>query len=311
MPIVIKSDGTPVTPVPTTGLTFSNVIEKVMSNVRSFTAASDAVTSLKGNMSPTDTSGQVDDLDVIGSGVIEIGDELMWVKAVDPASGSFTLLPKGRGWNGTTASAHAIGDTVISSPAYPRARIKQAINDVIRNLFPTVYTVQTDEFTYNNMIQLGWEIPADVEFVLDVRYKDYLGNWHRIRGREVERSVSGVTSGATLRITQPIPFDVLVQVVYAKQPVTLSAEGDLFATTGYEDRLGDLVVTGVMATVLPLMDLSRLQVTHAAADELDQPRPIGSAKAIADTFQRQFDKRVAVERDLLNKKYPARITITR
>jgi hypothetical protein len=293
--------------------TFGSVIEEVLSNTRGFTAASDQVTSLAAAMTDSETSGRVDDLAVISAGIIEVGDELMWVKSIDFPSGSFTLLPKGRGWEGTTASAHSTGDTVTVRPAYPRARVKAAINEAILGLWPVIFPVKTTEFTFDNTIKTAWEIPSDAEQILDVRYRDYLGNWQRVRAWEVERSsnTTDFASGLSLRITQNLPVGQTVQVVYGSIPTTLTDEADPFSDTGFEDRIADLVTLSTMARLIPMLDVHRLQVTHVAADELDQPRPLGSADALAKSFRSQYVARLQEEQKVLRARYPARIHLTR
>lgn len=293
--------------------TFGNIVEEILSNVRGFTAASDQVTSLKSSMGTTDITGQVDDLSIVSAGIIEIDDELMWVKGVDSSSGTFSLLPKGRGWEGTVAATHDIGDTVTVSPAYPRSRVKQAVNDAIQALWPLLYSVATVEFTMDDLSKVAWGIPAEAEQILDVRYRDAIGNWRRIRCWEVERSAdtTDFPTGASLRITEAVPFGYTIQVVYGKRPTALASESDPFTSTGYDDQISDLVILSAMARLLPMLDVHRLQVTHVAADEMDQPRPIGSAKALADSFRQQYTARLADERAVLNRRYPARIHITR
>lgn len=293
--------------------TFGGIVEEILSDVRGFTAASDQVTSLAADMTDTAITGQVADLSVVSTGVIEVGDELMWVRAVDATSGTFSLLPKGRGWSGTTAVAHLLGDTVTISPAFPRSRIKTAVNDAIQELWPVIFPLTTSQFVWNNTIKIGWEIPADAEFVMAVRYRDYLGNWQRVKAWEVERSLDtdDFPSGRALRITQALPVGVTVEVVYGKQPTALVNESDAFTLTGFEDRISDLVILSVLARLLPMLDVNRLQVTHAPADELDQPRPIGSADAIAKSFRSQYQARLQQEQRVLNKRYPAPVHITR
>lgn len=293
--------------------TFGSVIEEILSNTRGFTAASEQVTSLSEAMTATDLTGRVDDLSVVSTGIIEVGEELMWVRSVDSASGSFSLLPKGRGWEGTSASSHSAGDTVTIKPAFPRQRVKNAINDAIMALWPTLYGVGTTEFTYDDPIRIGYELPAEAESILDVRYKDYLGNWQRCRQWEVEResNTTDFPSGVLIRLTREVPIGQTVRVVYGKAPTVLSSETDSFSDTGFEDRIADLVILGVMARLLPMLDVHRLQVTHVAADELDQPRPLGSAKALGDSFLKQYNDRLKQERALLQQRYPARIHITR
>lgn len=293
--------------------TFGSIIEEVLSNTRGFTSSSDQLTYLTGPMTDTATTGQVADASILSSGVIEVGDELMWVSSIDATSGSFTVLPRGRGYGGTTPVAHAANDTVAISPSYPRSRIKNAVNDAIAALWPALYSVATTEFLQTDLVHYGWEIPAEAERILDVRYKDTRGNWQRVRAWEVERSsnLTDFPSGVSLLIRQNIPSASSIRVIYGKKPTLLNAETDQWSTTGYDDQVADLVVLAVLARLIPMLDVARLTVNAVASDELDQPRALGSAVQIANQFRQQYDKRLEVERSVLNARYPARIHITR
>lgn len=298
---------------PTLGKTYADVIEQILSNVRGFTAATDVVTSLSAAMTDTDTSGKADDASVLSKGIIEIGDELMWVNSIDSSSGNFQLLPKGRGWSGTTAATHALGDTVTIAPAYPRARVKQAINEAIQALWPTLFSVATYDFVNTNPAIAGYGIPADAEVILDVRVKGWSGNWDRVREWEVERSadLTDFPTGVMLRLPQLRQLGQSIRVVYGKRPAPLVNETDLFTSTGYDNQVSDLVVLAVMANIVPMLDVARLQVTHVSAEELQQARPLGSAVSIARDFRQQYQARLAQERASLNQRYPARVHLTR
>lgn len=293
--------------------TFGDVIEETISNLQGYTAAPDQVTSVSAPVGATDTSITVDDATVLGRGLIEIGTELMWVQNVAAAGNTVTLLPRGRGWRGTTAVTHATGDTVVVSPAVPRFVIAREINNHIRGLYPDVYAVATTEFTYNNILKVGWGIPAEAVAILDVRWKDFRNNWQRIRRWEAENSANLVDfpTGRCVRFTNVIPVGRTVQIVYAYTPTTLVNEADLFSSTGLSDGAKDLVVYGAMARVVPNLDVSRLAVQYAAAEEMGQARPHGGAITVAKYIKAVYQERLRQERTALNIKYPARIHLTR
>lgn len=292
---------------------YKELIEEILSNVRGFTAAPDQLTSLKLALTASELTLTPDDATVLSAGTVEIGDELLWVKSVDSTAGTATVLPQGRGWAGTTAAAHSVGDTVVVAPTLPRSRVKRAINDAITSLWPTLFAVTTTTFTYSDQQKAAWSIPADAEMILDVRYKDNLDNWQRVRQWEVEHSMptADFTNGKALRITQQFLINQTVQVVYGKRPTALSAETDQFTASGLTEGVKDLVVLAVLARLLPMLDVARLSVSHAPADELDQPRPLGSAISIADKFRAQYEKRLELEQRTLQLLYPARVHFTR
>jgi hypothetical protein len=237
----------------------------------------------------------------------------MWVQSVNANASTFTVLPRGRGWKGSTAQAHAQGDTVVVSPSVPRFSVSREINNHIISLYPDIYAVQTLEFTYDNILKRGWALPAETLAVLDVRWKNYLGNWERIRSWETENGadLTDFPTGKNLRLRYGVPIGRPIQVVYAVNPTPLVNETDLFSITGLELAAKDLVVLGVMARVVPNLDVARLSVEFAAAIEMATTRPQGGAINIAKYFEAKYAQRVQQERARLNRLYPARIHFTR
>lgn len=294
--------------------TFASLTDEVLSNIQGFTASPDQMTYLVASMTSSDTSILVNDATNVSRGMIEIGGELIWVQSVDTSSNTLTTLPNGRGWRGTTAAAHSDNDTVVISPTIPTSVVKREINNEIAALYPNVFGVGTTEFTYDSVIKDAWELPADAEAILDVRWKDFLNNWQRIRGWEIEHSSDTTTfaTGISLRISSLIPISRTVQVVYIKKPVALVNDADVFETvTGLSTGAKDLVVMGSMIRILPMLDVARLGVQYAPAEELAQPRPLGSALQIAKELRNTYQQRLLQERTILAKRYPARVHLTR
>ena len=79
--------------------------------------------------------------DIMEAGsIIEIGQELMLCKALDTVSDQVTVV---RGVRGTTASAHSSGATIKIAPPFPRKNVFDAVCDQIKNLYPTLFAVET------------------------------------------------------------------------------------------------------------------------------------------------------------------------
>ena len=287
--------------------TFNDVVEEILSNVQGFTAAPDQVTSLTEAVTASATTFVVDEGEGMAAGLAEIGEELVWVRSFDETSSTAQTLPAGRGWRGTTAAAHDAGTVVTISPAVPRSVVAREINNVIRSLYPAIYSVATTEFSYDDYSVAGWDIPAAAEAILDVRWKDAEDNWLPVRRWSMEKSMNTTdhTTGTALYLMGP-QVGRTVQVVYAKKLSTISDATAEWTSCGLEDSAKDLLILGVIARILPMLDVSRLSVTYAAADEMDQPRPLGSAAALAKQFKTDFTARLEQERDVLNRRYPAR-----
>jgi hypothetical protein len=292
--------------------TFDDVIEEVTSNLQGYTAATDQVTYLTSTCGVSDLGVTVADASILSRGIIEIDTELMWVTQSSPGAQSFTILPAGRGWRGTVAAIHPTGTTVTAAPAVPRFIVRREIVNQINSLYPGVYSVNSMEFTYNNVLQIGWPLPAEAADVLDVRWKDYNGNWQRIRTWELENGAdtTDFPTGVTIRF-HGIPQGRTVQVVYATIPTVPVSDTDLFSTTGLSAGAKDLVVLGTMARIVPMMDVSRLTVAYVPVEEMSQNRPAGGALAVGKYLEAKYAMRLQQERAILNSNFPARVHFTR
>jgi hypothetical protein len=306
MPLIIISDD--VTPdTPSSGDTRDDIVEEILSNIQGFTAAPDQLTSLAADLSSNGLTVKVDSAAGVASGMIEVGEELMWVAKFDDQSGDVQLLPKGRGFRGTKAVPHSSGETVVISPTVPRSVVIREINNQIRALYPSLYAVAVTEFVFDVPSKEAYAIPADTESVLDVRCLDTDGNWERVRFWEVEATP---TEGMVLRFSG-VPVGRTVRVILGKRPATLSAPTDLFTSSGLSAGAKDLIVLGALARILPMIDVARLGVQHAVADELAQARQLGSASGLAREFAKTFQERLAQEVAALQQRYPARVHFTR
>jgi len=287
--------------------TLSDITEEILTELQGYTASPDQITSLTADITAGATTFVVDDASGISAGLIEIGEELVWVRSVDDTSGTVQTIPAGRGWRGTQATSHTAGTVVSVSPAVPRSAVIRAVNNTIRSLYPAIYAIATAEFTYTDYTKLAWDIPAEAESVLDVRWKDMLGNWQTLTNWSVENSLDATdhTTGTALRLLG-VPAGYKVQVVYGKRPAVLTSMTQEWTDTGLTGGGKDLITLGSIARLLPALDVSRLSVTYAAADEMDQPRPLGSALSVAKQYKADYMARLADERDALNRRYPAR-----
>jgi len=272
------------------------------------------VASLTKDISPTDTVVMLDDVSNISRGIIEIGDELVWVQKIDVSTGTLTLLPKGRGWRGSAATGHTAGDTVTASPVLPRMIARRELANQVNALYPDLFAVKETTFTADNPNATDWPLPDDAESVLDVRYKDTWGNWQRVKQWEVEFSMdtTDFPTGAAVRVTD-LPFACTVQVLYGSKPAAPppGADATSLVEMGLTKGGKDILVNGALARLLPMMDVARLSVTSVSSDEMDQPNPLGSAVQIANHFRDERDKALLREQAALRKRFPARVHRTR
>ena len=83
--------------------------------------------------------------DVMEAGsIIEIDRELLLCKELDTVNDKVTVV---RGVRGTTATAHSEGAVIKIAPPFPRQVVFDAVCDQIKNLFPSLFAVETKTVT--------------------------------------------------------------------------------------------------------------------------------------------------------------------
>ena len=288
-----------------TGTTFGDVVDTVLDTLQGQTISPDLLTYLTADVDATTTDIPVGNQGLIGGrGIIEIDDELMMADTVD-STGIVHLLPKGRGWRGTTAAAHTNGTTVTVRPLVPRANVKRAINDVVRALYPRIYGVVTFSTTqpYFDYIPL----PAAALEVLDVRWLVAGNEWRRSRMWQTERDMPLITFGL---LTRDIPFGASVQVTYSTIPAELASESTDLATAGL-DACEDILTFGALARLIQSVDVARISPLQVQPTEDVANRALGMATNLAKDYRAQYAQAVIDQFNVLQRKYPTRPHKTR
>jgi hypothetical protein len=89
--------------------TLSNMIDELSTNLSGYTYQQERTTYLRSSVTTTvSTSASPTILSLgstenVGKGVVEIGEELLWVDTFDRVGNTATVSPYGRGYLGTTA----------------------------------------------------------------------------------------------------------------------------------------------------------------------------------------------------------------
>lgn len=288
--------------------TLDQLVAQVRQNLQGFTLTQESMTTLAADMTSSATTFQVDSetINDLSTGIAEIDDELVLIKKWDALSGTVTILggTGGRGYAATTAAAHTSGALVTSAPAYPKARIKEAINRSIEALYPHLVVFGETNFPYVSA-QLEYSMPAEST---DVWY--VTGRWvgpEKVSGAVAnwrynpKAYATDFATGKSIQIFDSITPGQNVRVIYTKRPTTLSSGSDAFATvTGYDDRIADLVVWDATKRLLPSALAARTQQQAIESSEraaLVSSRDISAAiqmyaamyaERLADERSRQF-----------------------
>lgn len=284
---------------------FDQLVQRVRSMLLGFTKDQEQYSSLATSMTATDTSFNVDTATVnnLGSGTAEIGTELLLVKSVDRTTGTVLVLGNlsGRGREGTTAASHNVDDLVTMSPAFPRIRMQEAVNDTILGVYPTLVTFASTEIV-KAMPQYEYGMPADAKDVWQVHGSTIgpskqwlvLQNW---RFNE-DANTTAFPTGKSIQLLDDITSGQTYRIRYSKPPSVLVNPGDDFATTtGLPDRCVDLIVFGACARLLPSYEAGRLQQRAIESSERAQTVPALSAAKAAQYFMGLYQQRLEEERE--------------
>lgn len=294
--------------------TFNEMVLEVSGQLAGYTRSHEQSTHLTQAIDTDDTQFTVADPSRIGRGVVEVGDELLWVDSFDAQNLTVTVPPYGRGFNGTTAASHSSGARATLNPPYPRVRIKKAINDTIRAVAGDLYAVGSDEFTFVAS-QVAYDAPSDLNQILSIWWETYDSTqyWQPVtRWRYNHSASSGFATGKSLDIYDPVMPGRTVRVVYAFDPSPMSADADVFTTaTGLEASHEDVIVYGALARLTAAAEAQRLDQTSLEADMLDEPNPIGSAQALSRYYFALHRQRLDEERRKLLDKHPVTVHYAR
>jgi hypothetical protein len=284
--------------------TFSSLVDEILMSLQGYTVDNDLVCALSAPIVAGDLLIGVDDAEAVSKGIIEIDEELIFVKS--NASGNLTIAPFGRGYKGTTATAHSAGAKVSVSPTYPRSIVSREVNNTIRAVYPDLFAVATTDITMDG---INWQygLPADLDRVLLVETRWTIeAGWTPIREWDVTHSANTTdyATGKFLSIGEPLAAGMIVHVTYAKPPNLLANPTDLFTATGLPASARDVIVYGTASRLLPWLDTGRVPVETVAADLADQNKPVGNAVSLARELRTLYAARLASEKSALRERYP-------
>ena len=293
--------------------TFGQLVDKVAFNIQSGAAQQETATWINqtAGITASATSFVVNETNQMGRGLIEIGDELIYVDKVDNLTKTVTVAPWGRGFRGTTAATAANSAKVVIAPIYPRKLIKDAINDVIQSSYPELFGVGTHTFTFNSAVTT-YSLPSTAEYILDVKWQT-IGStkeWMNVRRYDFDKAANttAFANGKTINIFDSIDPGRTVQVIYAKSPSNLTSDSDVYETvTGFPSSTVDVITYGAMARLLMNIDAARVPAQSVESDMLDQSKPIGSGSATARFYLGLYTQRLQQEAAGLRDLYPPRL----
>jgi hypothetical protein len=307
------------------GILLNELTDEVLINLAGYTIQQDKATHLTSAITTTTstlaspTIFNVADAQRLGTGIVEIDDELFWVDTVDRISNSATVSPYGRGFMGSTADTHTAGSKVTISPTFPRHVVKRAIQDTLRAMGAAIFAVKQTSFTYSSSAINTYELDnKNIQNILTMHWQDIGSSkeWIRIKRWEFDAFPDQTTWGTgaqTVTIGDRIVSGRKVKVVYATVPSTISTTStDSFsAQTGLPESCRDVVILGASYRLIAYLDPARTGAQSPQADETDNKRTFGSATNAYRQLFALYTQRLSEENLSQQQQYPPRVHFSR
>ena len=307
--------------------TLSNIMDEIQINLAGYTYQQDRATHLSSAVSTLTSSSTsptvlyLGSTENLGKGIVEVDEELLWVDSFDRVANTATVAPYGRGYLGTTAATHAIDTKVTISPTFPRYVIKRAVNDTVRAMGASIFSVANTSFTYNAAITTYAFANLNIDNILTIMWQE-IGpskEWIPVRRWSfdsfAEPTAFGYTSSDTVQtvtIGDYITPGRTVKIVYATEPTAFTTNSQVFTTqTGLPESCKDVVVLGASYRLLTYLDPARAAQVSPQADETDSKRPYGSSQNASRQLLALYTQRLQEEVQRQQTSYPIRIHYSR
>lgn len=279
--------------------TLNQLVEQTIGEVNGYVKNQESVTIATSVVAAGDVTISVDEATALSKGIVEIDEELLYVKKAVAASGTIQILgtssnPVGRGWRGTTATSHVSGSIVRNNPMFPKTQVKRAILETIKGMnFPVV---ANESFTFNGS-DYSYIMPDSLIDITGVSWElpDSSGVWALLKRWRLDTNYlyNSTTAQALILNEAPMPGQT-VRVQYTKYP-TVITDGQELTVSGLPASCEDVVRLGAMYRLLSTVDPGKVTATSVSADVLDQPVSAGASTSAAKYIFQLYSVRLQEE----------------
>lgn len=279
--------------------TLKQLMDQVEINLQGYVQDQAEQTFLMDPIDADDLTFTVDEPKLISRGIIQVDDELMWIKSVDNGATTVTVSPFGRGYLSTPATTHVAGARVMDNPLFPRSQVKIAINQVLENLYPDLYVLETTTFPFI-AAQSTYELPEESRNVTMVTW-DTIGPtkyWYPVQrwAFNPRADETAFPSGRSIDIWSPIVPGRTVKVDYMRRPTTMDDSTDEFTDTGLETYVETTIVYGACYRMVGWLDAPRLQARAVETSQRSTYVETGAATDTAKYFYALYQQSLEAAR---------------
>ena len=259
------------------------------------------------NASTTTVTFQYDLSGMRPGGVIQIDSELMYVWEISAGSKSVTVE---RGWNGTTAAAHAASSIATVDPKFPRAQILEAMNaelDDLASPMNGLFQIKILELNYNGT-DLMVNLPTTDKIIdlisVSLRYisTDYI----KVRRCRLIRDLPNddFNTGYAIRFDEQVRAGRMI-IVYKSPFTNITTETqNIQNVAGLPTSCEDILILGSQIRLVGPREIKRnfteSQGETRRADEV----PSGAVGGSITNLLRLRRDRITAEASRINRLHP-------
>jgi hypothetical protein len=259
------------------------------------------------NASTTTVTFQYDLSGMRPGGVIQIDSELMYVWEISAGSKSVTVE---RGWNGTTAAAHAASSIATVDPKFPRAQILEAMNaelDDLASPMNGLFQIKILELNYNGT-DLMVNLPTTDKIIdlisVSLRYisTDYI----KVRRCRLIRDLPNddFNTGYAIRFDEQVRAGRMI-IVYKSPFTNITTETqNIQNVAGLPTSCEDILILGSQIRLVGPREIKR-NFTESQGDtrRSDEVPPGSVGNSITNLLRMRRD-RITSEASKLMRQYP-------
>ena len=321
--------------------TIGNLVDRVfreylepMDSVESYSyLTGDVTTTTQSTINYEEGMFSTEEEDALGAGaIIEVNRELMFSKSLNAVTNEITVE---RGVRGTTATTHDANDIIKISPAFTRQAVYDAVSDQIKNLYPTLFAVETIELTastgykllgtygtnvdtYNYLIAplkaisqyTDWQSGSDQTGLkyngVAIEMIDLPNPFVWTDDTQTERTKTYTSGPNVVHAVQFVGISAghTVFVTFKKKFVAPTSETTTLASIGLENEYEPIVMAGVAAQMLVGKDIKNVDARYITEQMAAQNYPVGSSNSISSSLLRYQQLLIQQARSNLRSKYP-------
>jgi len=293
--------------------------------------ASDTVITFNGDLLTQEEEDAMD-----AGTIIECGTELMRCVSLDTVNNQVTVV---RGVRGTTAAEHVDGSVLKIAPPFPRKNVFDAVCDQIKNLFPTLFAVETQSITTGTGYTLigSYDAPGTHNYLVSIlsaisQYTDFSAgsdttgvNFSPVTCSLVElpnpftytdsdgvsRTITYTTGPSTVHAIQfaGIASGHTAHVTFKKKFIEPTAETDTLATVGLEDEYVPIIMAGVAAQMMAGRDIPAATADYITDQLATSNFPVGSSNSVRNSLLQYQQLLINQARKYLRAKYPEAVSV--